>query len=70
MDYFAGLDISMEETHICVVDRADAFVDQFVDRSPVNGSIVVPSIPGNPAIFRAHCLYPSACLSLTISCST
>ena len=21
MDYFAGLDISMEETHICVVDR-------------------------------------------------
>ena len=21
MDYFAGLDISMDETHICVVDR-------------------------------------------------
>jgi len=21
MDYFAGLDISMEETHICVLDR-------------------------------------------------
>jgi predicted NBD/HSP70 family sugar kinase len=21
MDYFAGLDISMEETHVCVVDR-------------------------------------------------
>jgi len=21
MDYFAGLDVSMEETHVCVVDR-------------------------------------------------
>ena len=21
MEYFAGLDISMEETHVCVVDR-------------------------------------------------
>ena len=21
MDYFAGLDISMEETHVCVLDR-------------------------------------------------
>jgi hypothetical protein len=21
MDYFAGLDISMDETHLCVVDR-------------------------------------------------
>ena len=21
MDYFAGLDISMDETHICVLDR-------------------------------------------------
>jgi hypothetical protein len=21
MDYFAGLDISMDETHVCVVDR-------------------------------------------------
>ena len=25
MDYFAGLDISMKETHICVVDR-DGYV--------------------------------------------
>ena len=24
MDYFAGLDISMDETHICVVDREGA----------------------------------------------
>ena len=24
MDYFAGLDVSMEETHVCVVDREGA----------------------------------------------
>ena len=24
MEYFAGLDVSMEETHICVVDREGA----------------------------------------------
>jgi hypothetical protein len=26
MDYFAGLDISMDETHICVLDREGAIV--------------------------------------------
>jgi transposase len=26
MDYFAGLDISMDETHICVLDREGAVV--------------------------------------------
>jgi hypothetical protein len=28
MEYFAGLDISMDETHICVVDREGAVVDE------------------------------------------
>jgi transposase len=28
MDYFAGLDISMDETHVCVVDREGAVVRQ------------------------------------------
>jgi transposase len=28
MDYFAGLDISMEETHVCVVDREGAVVHE------------------------------------------
>lgn len=28
MDYFAGLDISMEETHVCVVDRDGAVVHE------------------------------------------
>jgi hypothetical protein len=26
MDYFAGLDISMDETHICILDRESAVV--------------------------------------------
>ena len=26
MDYFAGLDISMDETHICVLDREGVIV--------------------------------------------
>ena len=28
MDYFAGLDISMDETHVCVVDREGVVVHQ------------------------------------------
>jgi transposase len=28
MDYFAGLDISMDETHVCVVDREGVVVYQ------------------------------------------
>jgi transposase len=28
MDYFAGMDISMEETHVCVVDRDGAVVHE------------------------------------------
>ena len=26
MDYFAGLDISMDETHVCVLDREGVVV--------------------------------------------
>ncbi len=28
MDYFAGLDVSLEKTHICVLDRDGAVVHQ------------------------------------------
>ena len=28
MDYFAGLDISMDETHVCVVDREGVVVHE------------------------------------------
>jgi hypothetical protein len=32
MDYFAGLDISMDETHICILDRESAVVTRSVLR--------------------------------------
>ena len=35
MDYFAGLDVSMEETHVCVVDRDGAVIHE----------VKVPSTP-------------------------
>ncbi len=28
MDYFAGLDISMDETHVCVLDREGGVVHE------------------------------------------
>ena len=28
MDYFAGLDISMDETHVCVLDREGVIVHE------------------------------------------
>ena len=28
MDYFAGLDISMDETHVCVLDREGVVIHQ------------------------------------------
>jgi hypothetical protein len=28
MDYFAGLDISMDETHVCVLDRGGGLREQ------------------------------------------
>ena len=37
MDYFAGLDVSMEETHVCVVDRDGAVIHE----------VKVPSTPAD-----------------------
>ena len=31
MDYFAGLDISMDETHVCVLDREGVVVHERQD---------------------------------------
>ena len=36
MDYFAGLDISMDETHVCVLDREGVVV--YESKSGVDGS--------------------------------
>jgi hypothetical protein len=43
MDYFAGLDISMDETHVCVLDREGVVVreskaESTAELSPTNWS--------------------------------
>ncbi len=38
MDYFAGLDISMDETHICVLDREGAVVYESKTESTAQAS--------------------------------
>jgi hypothetical protein len=35
MEYFAGLDVSMEETHVCVVTRQGAVVHEITVPSTV-----------------------------------
>ena len=55
MDYFAGLDISMDETHVCVLDRegevvhesksastAEAIAGELAKRQAVVGSYLRP----------------------------
>ena len=57
MDYFAGLDVSMEETHVCVVDREGAVIHEvryrlrpptskprWPERRPVGGSCSRPAV--------------------------
>ena len=40
MDYFAGLDVSMEETHVCVVDR-DGLVIHEIRRPHADHAIIL-----------------------------
>ena len=64
MDYFAGLDISMDETHICVLDRegavvyvgksasmAEAIAD---DPSRIRRSRDIGAYPSTPAVPSAQ----------------
>ena len=37
MDYFAGLDISMDETHVCVLDREGVVIH--VEQDGIDGAI-------------------------------
>jgi hypothetical protein len=47
MDYFAGLDISMDETHICVLDRVGRRC-QTADNEPSDCAFTTfASVPGN-----------------------
>ena len=48
MEYFAGLDVSMEQTHICIVDRDGAVVadDKHAFLQRVEDLLEHPALPG------------------------
>jgi transposase len=50
MEYFAGLDISMEETHVCVVDREGAVVHE--ERTMSTAEALIASLAKAPACQR------------------
>ena len=47
MDYFAGLDVSMEETHVCVVDRDGAVIHEV--KVPSTPADIKTALAGAPA---------------------
>jgi predicted NBD/HSP70 family sugar kinase len=51
MEYFAGLDISMEETHVCVVDREGAVVHE--EKTTSTPEAIVASLAKAP-LLSAH----------------
>src|SRR5712671_6118559 len=50
MDYFAGLDVSMEETHVCVVDRDGAVIHEV--KVPSTPADIKTALAGAPACRR------------------
>ena len=50
MDYFAGLDISMDETHVCVVDREGAVV--FEGKSASMAEAIADELASAPSCRR------------------
>ncbi len=48
MEYFAGLDVSMEETHVCVVDRDGKVILE--TRTPTAPKTIVAALAKGPAI--------------------
>jgi transposase len=51
MDYFAGLDISMDETHVCVLDREGVVVRELGSTTPATAC---------RSLFRAPSAHSSA----------
>jgi transposase len=60
MDYFAGLDVSMEETHICVVDREGGIVHETTAAtSPEEIAAVLGNAPAcNRVVFETGRMAP------------
>ena len=53
MDYFAGLDVSVKETSVCIVDDAGRIVREAKVLSEPEALLQVLKIPGQP--FKRHC---------------
>ena len=52
MDYFAGLDISMDETHVCVLDREGGVVHE----SKTASTAAAIARIGESAKLSSHCI--------------
>ena len=50
MEYFAGLDVSMEETHVCVVDRDGKVILEI--RTPTAPKTIAAALAKGPAVER------------------
>jgi len=50
MEYFAGLDVSMEETHVCVVDRDGKIILEA--RAPTAPKIIAAALAKGPPFGR------------------
>jgi transposase len=50
MDYFAGLDISMDETHVCVLDREGVVVHE--GKSASTAQSIADELVGAPGCRR------------------
>ena len=50
MDYFAGLDVSMEETHVCVIDRDGKVILEA--RTPTMPKAIAAALAKGPAVER------------------
>ena len=50
MEYFAGLDVSMEETHVCVVDRDGKIILEA--RTPTAPKTIAAALAKGPSVDR------------------
>jgi hypothetical protein len=57
MDYFAGLDISMDETHVCVLDREGVVVRE--SKTESTAEAIAGELAKAPT-FVASCSRPDA----------
>jgi len=68
MEYFAGLDVSMEETHVCVVTRDGAVMHQV--RVPSTPADIAAALARGPAcrrvLFETGRMAPMRCPNVAI----